>query len=487
MKRDHRIFAPFTDADTVVASHNGIRLVADRASRSIMVEPSLTVVVSATHCAAKGIRDASLVSGKTATIAPLMINNKSVGLALSGGGFRATLFGLGSLWRLNELGLLRAIDRITAVSGGAILLGYLGARWSSLTFDGSGVLTDFTEQLVAPLREFCSRRIDVTAVLAGWASPFHSAGDIVAWLYDRHLFKGLTLRILPERPVCIIYATNMQTGRSFRFTRDYIADWHLGVNKREAIPLAHAVGASAAFPPLFSPVTLRTKPSDWTKPGSTAPNLAELQQKIRLADGGVYDNLGLEGLVGNTDIILVSDAGAPFEVTTSVWGDYVSQLARVRNVLIDQTRALRKRWLLAEMTAGRQLGTYWGISTEIGKYEVDTVVRDSGLTTRLQTIPTRLTKFTARDQVQLINWGYALCDAALRRHVLPGKPAAQCCPINDTRCDERLRPLASLDWRSTAHHTSQRVRSRRRRVRFRDRVASVGRELSPRTYHDRLR
>ena len=30
----------------------------------------------------------------------------SRGLALSGGGFRATLFHLGTLWRLNELGLL---------------------------------------------------------------------------------------------------------------------------------------------------------------------------------------------------------------------------------------------------------------------------------------------------------------------------------------------------------------------------------------------
>ena len=360
-----------------------------------------------------------------------MLDGKTIGLSLSGGGFRATLFGLGSLWRLNELGLLRALDRITGVSGGSILLGYLGLRWSSLTFDSSGVCTNFADEIVTPLRAFCRRRIDVTAVLLGWLSPFHSAGDVVAKLYDRHLFHGATLRALPLQPMCILYATNMQTGRSFRFTRQYVADWHLGTNEEQVVRLATAVGASAAFPPLFSPVTLRTKPDKWTGAGSTRTDLAQFQRKIRLADGGVYDNLGVEALIGNCDIILVSDAGAPFDVKRRLWSDYVSQLGRVRNVLIDQTRALRKRWLLAEMQAGRQAGTYWGISTEIGRYQIGTIVKDSAATARLQTIPTRLTRFSDMDQTQLINWGYALCDAAIRCHVRSSAPMPSGLPFPD--------------------------------------------------------
>ena len=360
-----------------------------------------------------------------------MLSDKTVGLSLSGGGFRATLFGLGSLWRLNELGLLRAVDRITGVSGGAILLGHLGARWSSLTFDGNDVCTNFVDELVTPLRGFCRRRIDLTAVLLGGLSPFHSAGDVVAKLYDRHLFKGLTLRDLPAHPTCILYATNMQTGRSFRLTRDYIADWHLGTNAHQVVLLATAVGASAAFPPLFSPVTLRTNPDDWTNAGSQRDDLRRLQQKIRLADGGVYDNLGVEALIGNCDIVLVSDAGAPFDVKRRLGSNYVSQLGRVRNVLIDQTRALRKRWLLADMSAGRQAGAYWGISTEIGRYQVGTICHDSAATARLQTIPTRLTRFNDWDQAQLINWGYALCDAAIRRHVKPQIPMPSGWPLSD--------------------------------------------------------
>lgn len=357
-----------------------------------------------------------------------MLNGRTVGLALSGGGFRATLFSLGSLCRLNELGLLRSLDRLTGVSGGAILLGYLGARWSSLTFDSNDVCTNFTTEIVEPLRAFCRRRIDVLAGAGGLLSPLHSAGDVVARLYDHYLFHGATLKDLPDTPRFVIHATNMQTGRSFRFSRKDIADWHLGRNEREVVPLATAVGASAAFPPLFSPVTLRSTPGDWITPGSANRQLDELQRTIRLTDGGVYDNLGLEGLTENVDVVLVSDAGAPFDVTPRIWGDYISQLGRVRNILIDQTRALRKRWLIAEMNAGRQAGAYWGIATRIGDYGTPTPVRDSGITARLQKVPTRLTRFSERDEAHVINWGYALCDAAVRTHVMPGAPAPATLP-----------------------------------------------------------
>ena len=51
-----------------------------------------------------------------------------IGLAFSGGGFRATLFHLGSLWRLNELGYLPKLDRISSVSGGSITAGRLAVR-----------------------------------------------------------------------------------------------------------------------------------------------------------------------------------------------------------------------------------------------------------------------------------------------------------------------------------------------------------------------
>ena len=64
----------------------------------------------------------------------MALDGKTLGLALSGGGFRATLFGLGSLARINDGGLLGKLDVITSVSGGSILAGILAQRWSQLEF-----------------------------------------------------------------------------------------------------------------------------------------------------------------------------------------------------------------------------------------------------------------------------------------------------------------------------------------------------------------
>src|SRR5262245_66247182 len=55
-----------------------------------------------------------------------------VALCLSGGGFRAALFHLGALRRLNELRVLSRVTHISAVSGGSILAAHLARaveRW----------------------------------------------------------------------------------------------------------------------------------------------------------------------------------------------------------------------------------------------------------------------------------------------------------------------------------------------------------------------
>ncbi len=88
------------------------------------------------------------------------------GFALSGDGFHATLFHLGSFWRLNELGYLPKLDRVSSVSGGSITAGLLAARWSQLGF-ANGTATQFEEQLVRPLRDFCGRLIDAPAIGEG--------------------------------------------------------------------------------------------------------------------------------------------------------------------------------------------------------------------------------------------------------------------------------------------------------------------------------
>jgi NTE family protein len=58
-----------------------------------------------------------------------------VALSLSGGGYRAMVFHVGALYRLNEIGLLGKLARISSVSGGSITAGLLGLLWSKLQFD----------------------------------------------------------------------------------------------------------------------------------------------------------------------------------------------------------------------------------------------------------------------------------------------------------------------------------------------------------------
>src|SRR5262249_14258476 len=65
-----------------------------------------------------------------------------IGLALSGGGYRAMVFHVGALIRLNETALLRKVKRISSVSGGSITAGVLGMSWKDLAFAGD-VATNF--------------------------------------------------------------------------------------------------------------------------------------------------------------------------------------------------------------------------------------------------------------------------------------------------------------------------------------------------------
>src|SRR5437660_8804540 len=87
-------------------------------------------------------------------------------LCLSGGGYRAMLFHLGALWRLNELAYLPKLLRISSVSGGSITAGILGYRWHSLAFVND-VATMFQKEVVVPIRTLAGKTIDVGDILRG--------------------------------------------------------------------------------------------------------------------------------------------------------------------------------------------------------------------------------------------------------------------------------------------------------------------------------
>jgi len=51
-----------------------------------------------------------------------------IGLALSGGGFRASIFRLGVIRRLEELGIMPDVSVISSVSAGSIIAAYYACR-----------------------------------------------------------------------------------------------------------------------------------------------------------------------------------------------------------------------------------------------------------------------------------------------------------------------------------------------------------------------
>lgn len=367
-------------------------------------------------------------------------NGKTIGICLSGGGFRATLFALGSLWRLNDFGLLKKLDRITCVSGGSITGAYLGATWEQLNWDDD-FATNFEEVFAQPILSFCNKRfVDGRATISR-ALPWISGADGLERLYSSSIFSGLTLKNLggaTQRPEVLICGTNMQTGVNFKFSKDGMGDYSLGYYSDDEIPLAKAVAVSSAFPPILSPMIIRTDPKSdkWENHAHTIKDvdlLCKLREKIVLSDGGVYDNLGLEPIFKPSpspppvDIVLVADAGSPEEVHIIPWQLFKIpkfwtgnvQLSRVRDIMMHQTRKLRRRHLISDLLGRRVDGAYWGLATEIKDYQSihglsSIMAQGNALTRSLATAPTRLTKFDGDIATHLVNWGYALTDSAVR-------------------------------------------------------------------------
>ena len=216
-----------------------------------------------------------------------------MGLALSGGGFRATLFHLGALLRLNEQGVLPFLQRISGVSGGAIVAAYLGMQWRHLNFI-KDVAVNFEEQVVKPLRKFCSKNIDTRCMLIALLSPWNlrRAGNVLEVIYRRNLLGDARLQDLPDSPEFTILSTNLLSGTQFRFSKDHAGDDIIGAIPKPTFKLSQAVAASSAFPPFLSPFQLHVMPHQCFEPMGFASGLKwRIGDKLYLSDAGLIDNL----------------------------------------------------------------------------------------------------------------------------------------------------------------------------------------------------
>ena len=214
------------------------------------------------------------------------------------------LFHLGALWRLNELmsaGTQPDLQRLGRVDHGR-RPGHRWGGWRSAT--GSRRVRRGDRRAAGA----ASKTLDVEDALKGLFLP-GTAADHVAGSYRDLLFGGAT-RDLPDTPRFVINATNLQSGVFWLFSKPYIWDGRVGKIERPSIELAVAVSASSAFPPVLAPARLHLHDSDFV-PGTGADlQMPPFTEEVFLADGGVYDNLGLETAWKEYDTVLVSDGGA---------------------------------------------------------------------------------------------------------------------------------------------------------------------------------
>jgi predicted acylesterase/phospholipase RssA len=154
---------------------------------------------------------------------------RQIGLALSGGGFRATLYHLGVVRFLRDAGLLSQVSHITSVSGGSVLAGHLVLNWdrycgSENEFNSAA--DEVIRFIQLDVRNRIVRRYPLAAALNGTRRVFRLGGNrrltrpgLLESHYEKYLFGNKCLSELPEHPQLHILATNVGEGSLCSFTR----------------------------------------------------------------------------------------------------------------------------------------------------------------------------------------------------------------------------------------------------------------------------
>ncbi|HSK76372.1 MAG TPA: patatin-like phospholipase family protein [Thermoanaerobaculia bacterium] len=346
----------------------------------------------------------------------------AIALCMSGGGYRAMLFHVGVLWYLEDAGYLRKLGRISSVSGGSITSGVLALAWTRIEAAADRKRA-FQDLVVAPVRKMADTNIDTRAVLAGALGP-GTVSDRIIKKYKEVLFGNKTLQDFPDQPRFVINATNVQTGSLFRFSKPYIGDWQVGRCLKPQRPVAEAVAASSAFPPVLSPVHLEFAPNDFdSDPGPC--HSEPFTTRVVLTDGGVYDNMGIETAWKRCRTVLVSDAGGKMQPEKEPHSNWAQHSLRINSLIDNQVRSLRKRQVVSSFKSGIRKGAYWGMWTDPAEYPAASQLSlPSGRAEELARTPTRLKAVPGRLQEQIINFGYGMAERALRSYYDPNAFAA---------------------------------------------------------------
>jgi NTE family protein len=355
-------------------------------------------------------------------------NEAAIGLCLSGGGYKAAAYHLGALVRLNELAWLQKVDHITSVSGGSIAGGWLGLKWKELAAEGHS-REAFRTLFVEPLRDFLTEvNLDVPQGVLGLLLPFRSGADGVANGYDRHLYKGATLQDLPaddEGPRFMLLSTNYELNSLWRFSQASAEDYRVGRIDKPTFSMASIVGASSAFPPFFCPVELPFNGQTVVATQGADRTSGRFLKRALLADGGIYDNMGLEPIWKRDGTLLVSNAGDKIDEDDHP-ADWARLMLRIVGLMHRQAENNRQRQLMILANLHRRKVGYWPLRNDDSNYPSPSPAQLApDDISRAQAEPVRLWSLGNQAFARLANHGYSLCDSAMRSYLITTElPAA---------------------------------------------------------------
>lgn len=304
----------------------------------------------------------------------------NIGIALSGGGYRATVFHLGVLDRLAQEHQLENVTFLSTVSGGSLCIGLVYAanqfRWPSSEQYRSKVFPQVRKWLI----EHDLQRALIRGAILAPHKILHSRAPKLSRLLKERFGITINLNELTQEPRWIINATCYETGKVWRMESKRMGDYLFGSVLNPSFPLSDALAASAGFPLLIGSLPLNTSHFSWVEYVSrdeTRPKTPP-SKLVHLWDGGLYDNLGIEplfkfgrGYRENVNFLIISDASGTleFEKYHRAYG-----LKRLIDISTSQIRGLRSRSIVQSFIQKKEMGAYIELGNT-SKY----ILRQSGL------------------------------------------------------------------------------------------------------------
>ncbi len=323
-------------------------------------------------------------------------STEKIGLALSGGGLRASFFHIGLLAQMAEQGLLKSVSVISTVSGGSIIgaLYYLHLKKLLETKEDTEITDQDYIEIIQTIEvdflEATEKNIRMN-VLSSIKNNFrmkdanYSRSDRIAELCNDFLYKSVieslgnpiemqNLKIQPlgepdnfdpeegnnkrsaKVPILILNATTLNGGRNWQFTARTMGEapsreTSIDVDSKP-IRLRRATteeGYKKMLKPQQNFKLGHAVAASACVPGLFDPlSISELyydrdkNEKItpQLVDGGVFDNQGIESLISkDCTQYIISDASGQMGMQNEVDTSPISVILRVSSVLQDRVRS----------------------------------------------------------------------------------------------------------------------------------------------------